>query len=181
MRSLRFALPLLLGPTLLLPAVGTAHAQQQPPLMTAPRPDDKATTDAVPSDQGISGAAPSDEMRAVAPPANRPLTTAEAQALIGKSARTKDGQTAGEIRDFVLAGPDGSIDRIVIASGGFLGIGASMVAVPASALRVGAAPRVAEPGQKPPMDVMLDLTAADVAQAPPFTYDASSRTLVGRR
>jgi len=175
MRSLRFAL------LALLLATGLAHAQQQPPLMTAPRPEDKPTTDAVPSREGVSGAAPSDEIRPVAPPANRPLTAAEAQALVGKTARTRDGQEAGEIRDFVLAGPDGSIDRIVIASGGFLGIGASMVAVPATALRVGAAPKVAEPGQKPPMDVMLDMTAADVAQAPPFTYDASSRTLVGRR
>ncbi|HEY0832461.1 MAG TPA: PRC-barrel domain-containing protein [Azospirillum sp.] len=176
MRALRLALP-----ALLLFAASVAHAQQPPPLMTAPRPDDKATTEPMTSDQGVSGAAPSDEMRPVAPASGRPLSAAEAQALVGKSVRTRDGQAAGAIRDFILGGPDGRIDRIVIASGGFLGIGSSMIAVPATALRVGAAPKVAEPGEKPPMDVMLDLTGADLAQAPAFTYDASSRTLVGRR
>jgi sporulation protein YlmC with PRC-barrel domain len=117
----------------------------------------------------------------VAPAQQRPFTAAEAQALIGKSVVTRDGESAGEIRDFVLAGPDGRIDSIVLAQGGFLGIGARVYAVPASALRVGAAQRIPERGQHRPMEVSIDLTAHDLAEAPDFAYGAETLSLVGRR
>ncbi|HYG85716.1 MAG TPA: PRC-barrel domain-containing protein [Azospirillum sp.] len=158
MRSLRLVLPVY---ALL---AGLAVAQQQP-LMPVPRPNDRAGT----------------EMQLVTPAARRALTAAEAQALIGRSVRTRDGQSAGEIRDFTLAGPDGRIDRIIMAVGGFLGIGTRIYSVPAATLRVGAASKVQEMGQPRPMDVTLDLTADDLEEAPEFAYEVDTHTLVGRR
>ena len=152
MRSLRLVLPVCA-----LLCAGSAAAQQ--PLTMLP-----------PDDRGLPR---------VAPAVQRPLTAAEAQALIGKSVHTRDGQPAGEIRDFTLAGPDGRIDRIVLAQGGFLGIGTSFYAVPASVLLVGVAQRVPAPGQHRPMEVSIDLTQADLG-AHRFAYGEEIRTLVGR-
>lgn len=156
MRSLRLVLPV---PLLL--AAGMVAAQQPQPLTMLP-----------PGDRG---------MPRVAPAVQRPLTAAEAQALIGKSVVTRDGEPAGEIRDFTLAGPDGRIDRIVLAQGGFLGIGTRIYAVPASALRIEAAQRIPEPGQHRPMEVSIDLTAGELSEAPEFAYDPETLSLVRRR
>jgi len=156
MRSLRLVLP-----AYALLAAGMVAAQQPQPLTMLP-----------PDDRGLPR---------VAPAVQRPLTAAEAQALIGKSVVTKDGQSAGEIRDFTLAGPDGRIDRIVLAQGGFLGIGTRIYAVPAAALRVGAAQRVPEPGQHRPMQVSIDLTGGELAGVPDFAYGDGMHSLVGRR
>lgn len=156
MRPLRLVLP-----AYALLAAGVVAAQQPQPLTMLP-----------PDDRGLPR---------VAPAVQRPLTAAEAQALIGKSVITKDGQPAGEIRDFTLAGPDGRIDRIVLAQGGFLGIGTRIYAVPAATLRVGAAQRVPEPGQHRPMQVSIDLTGRELAEVPDFAYGDGMHTLVGRR
>jgi len=156
MRSLRLVLPV---PALLV--AGVVAAQQPQPLTMLP-----------PDDRGLPR---------VAPAVQRSLTAAEAQALIGKSVVTRDGESAGEIRDFVLAGPDGRIDSIVLAQGGFLGIGARVYAVPASALRVGAAQRIPGPGQQRPMEVSIDLTARELADAPEFAYGAETLSLVRRK
>ncbi|WP_109121635.1 PRC-barrel domain-containing protein [Azospirillum sp. TSO22-1] len=161
MRSLRLVPP---APFLLMGALliaGLAAAQQPQPLTMLP-----------PDGRGLPR---------VAPAAQRPLTAAEAQSLIGKSVVTRDGEPAGEIRDFVLGGPDGRIDSIVLAQGGFLGIGTRVYAVPASALRVGAAQRVPERGQRHPMEVSIDLTARELADAPEFAYGAETLSLVRRR
>lgn len=159
MRVIRFVLP-----ACVVFAAGDIAAQQ---LMPAPaRPG--------------SGAGQPD-MQLLAPGLQRPLTAAEAQALIGGSAHTRDGIPAGEIRDFTLAGPDGRIDRIVLALGGFLGIGAKVYSVPAATLRLGASRTVPTTGQARPMDIILDLSGEDVEVAPDFTYGSGTHTLVGRR
>ncbi|WP_448191988.1 PRC-barrel domain-containing protein [Azospirillum sp. sgz301742] len=161
MRPLRLVLP-----AYALLAAGAAVAQQPQSQPLTMLPPDNRTAPGLPH---------------VAPSAQRPLTAAEAQALIGKSVHTRDGQSAGEIRDFTLAGPDGRIDRIVLTQGGFLGIGARVYAVPASALRVGAAQTVPAPGQARPMEVSIDLTGRDLDEAPDFDYAPDTHTLVGRR
>ncbi len=157
MRPLRLVMP-----AYALLAVGVAAAQQ--PLTMLP-PEGRAAP----------------EMPHVTPAVQRPLTAAEAQALIGKSMRTRDAHPAGEIRDFTLAGPDGRIDRIVLAQGGFLGIGTKIYAVPAPVLRIGAAQRIPEPGQYRPMDISIDLTERELSAAPDFAYAPDTHTLVGRR
>lgn len=158
MRPLRIVLP---AYALLAACAAAAQQPQSQPLTTLP-----------PDGRGLPR---------VAPAAQRPFTAAEAQALIGKSVVTRDGEPAGEIRDFVLAGPDGRIDSIVLAQGGILGIGARVYAVPAAALRVGAAQRIPERGQQRPMEVSIDLSARDLAEAPDFAYGAETLSLVGRR
>jgi len=155
MRLLRPALP-----AWVLLAAGIAAAQQPP---------------------GIIGFAPGAGMPPAAPIPKRSLTAAEAQALIGQSVRTRDGQSAGEIRDFVLGGPDGRIERIVLASGGFLGVGARVYSVPAGALRVEAAPKVPIFGEGRPMDVTLDMDAAELEDAPQFAYSPDTLSLVRRK
>ena len=160
MRSLRLVLP-----AYALLAAGAVAAQPQHqslPLTMLPPPDGRG-------------------LPRLAPAIQRPLTAAEAQALIGKSVRTRDGRSAGEIRDFTLAGPDGRIDRIVLTQGGFLGIGARVYAVPASALRVGAAQTIPAPGQPRSVEVSIDLTEHDLEAAPDFDYDPDVLSLVRNR
>jgi sporulation protein YlmC with PRC-barrel domain len=163
MRSLRLVLP-----AYALLAAGAVVAQQsqpQPQPLTMLPPDGRT--------------APG--MPRIAPGVQRAITAAEAQALIGKSVRTRDGKSAGEIHDFTLAGPDGRIDSIVLTQGGFLGIGARIYAVPASALRVGAAQTIPAPGQARPVEVSIDLTERDLDDAPAFDYAPDTLSLVRRR
>jgi len=170
---MRIAAALLLAPLVI---AGAASAQttnaptpaaDQAPLMTAPRPDDKATTDPTASQSGVSGAAPSDELQKAAPSvaATPPmLTAAEARTLIGKEVRTRDGQTGGAIRDFTLSGEDGPVERVVLESG------AKLVSVPADMLRVDAAGA----------NAVVDLPQTALSSAPEFTYKEGEKTLVGK-
>lgn len=148
-----------------------APAAEQAPLMTAPRPDDKATTDPTASQTGVSGSAPSDEMQKTAPSVAynpRGLTTAEARTLIGKEVRTRDGQTGGAIRDFTLSGTDETVDRVVVESG--QGSGAKLVSLPADMLRVDAGGGGA----------VVDVPQAALSSAPEYTYKDGEKTLVGK-
>lgn len=165
MRSLRLVLP-----AYALLAAGVVVAQQ-------PQPQSLPLTMLPPDGRGALGAG----MPRIAPGMQRPLTAAEAQALIGRSVRTRDGRSAGEIRDFTLGGPDGRIDSIVLTQGGFLGIGARIYSVPASALRIGAAQTIPAPGQARPMEITIDLTERDLDEAPDFDYAPDTLSLVGRR
>ncbi|MGQ9368441.1 PRC-barrel domain-containing protein [Azospirillum sp. A39] len=109
------------------------------------------------------------------------LSAAEATALIGRSVSTRDGRDAGAIRDFTLTGPSGVVDHAIIASGGVLGLGTTLVLVPADRLRVGAATAVPQPGEGAPMEVTIDLSAAELSEAPTFADDGTVRTLTGGR
>ncbi len=154
------------------PAAPPAAAQA--PLMTAPRPEDQPATEPTASPSGISGSAPSDELQRAAPPVEpgaRPLTAAAAQTLIGTEVRTRSGRPWGEIRDFTLTGPEGRIERVVLATAG--GTGERLVSVPASTLRLdGAGAERA--------GATLNLDDADLAKAPPFDYAAGAPTLRGK-
>lgn len=117
----------------------------------------------------------------VAPHGNRPLGTAEAQAMIGLAARTTDGKPAGTIRDFVLATPNGPVERVVLSSGGLFGLGASMVSVPVDRLTVDAPSQFRSPNTAPPTAVTLQLSADDLARAPAFSYGTEEATLTSRK
>lgn len=117
----------------------------------------------------------------VAPHENRPLGTSEAQALIGLAARTRDGKPAGTIRDFVLAAPNGPVERVVLSSGGLFGIGSTMVSVPVDRLTVDAPSQFRNPSTAPPTAVTLELSADDLANAPAFAYGRQEPTLSSRK
>lgn len=144
-----------------------APAAEQAPLMTAPRPDDKPTTEPTASPSGVSGAAPSDELQKAAPSvaATPPmLSAAEARTLIGKEVRTRDGQTGGAIRDFTLSGEDGPVERVVLESN------SKLVSLPADMLRVDAGGA----------NAVVDLPQDTLSSAPEFTYKEGEKTLVGK-
>lgn len=117
----------------------------------------------------------------VAPHELRPLGRAEAQAMIGLSARTTDGKSAGTIHDFVLATPNGPVERVVLSSGGLFGIGSTMVSVPVDRLTVDAASQFRSPSTAPPTAVTLQLSAEELAGAPGFAYTAHEATLSSRK
>lgn len=184
--------PLMLLPAALLLMSGTAMAQTAPapgatpdsaapdtmaqgtapPLMTAPRPDDRPATGEVTSPPGVSGEAPSREMQNQAPPvASSPagsppvaalpsaaLNPDQARSMVGMELRTRDGQPGGRILDFTLSQPGDRIDRIVVAPNDVLGLGEKLVSVPAGALTNG------------PDGPVLDMEQADLGRAPVFAY-----------
>lgn len=117
----------------------------------------------------------------VAPHELRPLGRAEAQAMVGLSARTTDGKPAGTIHDFVLATPNGPVERVVLSSGGLFGIGSTLVTVPVERLTVDAVSQFRSPTTAPPTAVTLQLSADELAQAPGFAYTANEATLSSRK
>ncbi|WP_142849810.1 PRC-barrel domain-containing protein [Telmatospirillum sp. J64-1] len=52
----------------------------------------------------------------------------DAQELIGREAVGSDGVQLGQVAD-VLVGPDGNVEAVLVDRGGFLGLGATQVAV----------------------------------------------------
>jgi PRC-barrel domain. len=162
------------------PAQGTSGASQAP-LMTAPRPDDKPTTDPTASQSGVSGNAPSDEMQRVAPPAAPSVAAVPgsldpdtARALIGKEVRTRDGQPVGAIKDFTLKDPNGEVDRIVLAPDEEVHAGKKLVSVPISMLRTDML------GPDKAGSPIIDLPAAELSRAPEFTYSGDVKTVGGK-
>lgn len=127
---------------------------------------------------GIRPARSDDSITRVIPTERRPLTVQEAKALIGQAARSRDGQTAGTVHDFALDGPEGRIERVILANGGFLGFGVTLTAVPVEALRVDA--HHALTGNDEGVGVTIDLDFADLKRAPKFTYGKGRPTLVER-
>ncbi|WP_448206143.1 PRC-barrel domain-containing protein [Azospirillum sp. sgz302134] len=159
---------------------GTSGASQ-PPLMTAPRPEDKATTEPTTSPSGVSGNAPSDEMQRPAPSvAAVPhlLTADEARTLVGREVRTRDGQPGGQIKDFTLGDADGQVNRIILAPNAEVGTDKKLLSVPLSMLRTDLAAGTSD-GSKPAA-VTLDVPSGDLARAPEYTYRDDEKTLVGK-
>jgi hypothetical protein len=123
-----------------------AHAQQTPvqptqPAPAAPHPGAKAE----PSPQ----AAPEPPKA----PAVRPSEAPAAQSLVGLNVFSADGTRVGEVRS-VATGPKGEIVALHIRTGGFLGFGGRIVAIPEG--------KFIRSGQS----VRLDLDADDVAGLP---------------
>lgn len=94
-----------------------------PPLMTAPRPDDRATTPAAPPALDPLSAQPS---QATLPP----VTVADARRLIGRTVITQDGKAQTVIRDITVQGD--TVTGLVLT-----GADGKTATVPPTALRVG--------------------------------------------
>ena len=77
--------------------------------------------------------------------------------ILGSDVRTKSGEKIGDIRDIVLDA-NGTIRLAIVSTGGFLGVGDRLHAVPWDALTLG-----------PKDDHILDIDRARLQAAPGFT------------
>ena len=77
--------------------------------------------------------------------------------IIGSDVRTKSGEKIGDIRDLVVDA-SGTIRLAIVSTGGFLGVGDRLHAVPWDALALG-----------PKDDHILDIDRARLQAAPGFT------------
>jgi sporulation protein YlmC with PRC-barrel domain len=84
--------------------------------------------------------------------------------IVGKAVFDANGQEVGTI-DEVLVGEDGT-EQAVISVGGFLGLGAKKISVPASDLQP------SEDGSA----LMISMTAEEIEAAPAFEAEAETET-----
>jgi sporulation protein YlmC with PRC-barrel domain len=77
--------------------------------------------------------------------------------IIGTEVRTKSGERVGEIRD-VIVDNSGNVRLAIVSTGGFLGLGDTLHAVPWDALALG-----------PKDDRILDIDKSRLKEAPHFT------------
>jgi hypothetical protein len=118
-----------------------ALAQQAP----APAPSEKPAT----APEGtVPG--PSPQRPRAAPPSETPA----GHDMVGLSVFASDGSRVGDVRA-VSVGPDGNVAALHVRTGGFLGFGARVVAIPEG--------RFARSGQ----GVRLTLSAEEVSNLPP--------------
>src|SRR4051794_28951818 len=101
--------------------------------------------------------------RAPAPPATAGEAVRAAD-MIGRSVQGSDGEPLGKVRDAVVDARTGKIQKLVIASGGFLGIGAKNVALDFDRVEV-----------RPEGGIVAkDVTRKDVGAMP--RYDVAAET-----
>lgn len=60
----------------------------------------------------------------------------KASGLIGKEVKNRQGDTLGQIKDVVIDLESGTVSYVVLSTGGFLGVGDKMVAVPPGAFEI---------------------------------------------
>ncbi|HEY1246592.1 MAG TPA: PRC-barrel domain-containing protein, partial [Hyphomicrobiaceae bacterium] len=108
----------------MLAGMPCAHAQQTPAQPTQPAP-------AVPPGPPGAKAEPGPQAAPEPPkaPAVRPSEAPAAQSLVGLNVFSADGTRVGEVRS-VATGPKGEIVALHIRTGGFLGFGGRIVAIP---------------------------------------------------
>ncbi len=103
---------------------------------------------------------------APAAPASAPMTPGERHdwershrlsKIIGTDVRTKSGEKIGEIKDLVIDNA-GNVKLAIVSTGGFVGVGDRLHAVPWDALALG-----------PKDDRILDIDKAHLKEAPGFT------------
>lgn len=94
------------------------------------------------------------------------LTRGSANELTGMNVHNRNGESIGEIKDFVIDAKSGQVVYAVVGSGGVLGIGETLHAVPVSALKY----ESIESGES----LTLDIDSARWAQAPRFKKDRLS-------
>jgi sporulation protein YlmC with PRC-barrel domain len=137
------------------------------------------TADSAPASSGVTNAATG----VTGVVANPPATAADLQnsqqssaqsvfaagQLIGKTVVDANGQTVGEVSNAVLTTDAHAVSQIVIASGGFLGIGAREVAVDAASVDASAASQGTVQ--------LRGLTEADLNAMAEFQADGSVRLL----
>jgi hypothetical protein len=72
---------------------------------------------------------PSPQKRPAVPPSQTPAGTPAGQDLVGLSVFSSDGTRVGDVRS-VTTGPSGNITALYVKTGGFLGFGGRIVAIP---------------------------------------------------
>ncbi len=127
------------------PAPAPEAMPNQPPADPMPQAQAPATPTPAPAETAATPPTPAPAETAATPPTPAPTDTATAPAedtktaasgepvsaddMIGREVEGSDGQPLGKISDVVVDSASGKIQRLVIASGGFLGLGAKNVAV----------------------------------------------------
>lgn len=94
--------------------------------------------------------------------------------ILGANAVSSDGETVGNVEDFLLD-EHHRVVGLVVSVGGFLGIGDRDIAIPLHAAAVVPAPAAQDRGildggilAEPVGDVVLDMSAAEIENAPQF-------------
>lgn len=88
--------------------------------------------------------------------------------LMGASAKSKDGQSLGEIEDLVVNPQNQKIKFAVLAKGGFLGLGEKMLPVPWEALSVHRSP---DQGLLDKPNLMVNIDQQKMKTAPTMQKD----------
>ena len=78
---------------------------------------------------GTAATSPTTTQSGAASSASGQQTLASAEKLLGKNVYGKDNEKIGEVEDIILDPASGQAKQLVLASGGFLGIGEKKVAV----------------------------------------------------
>jgi sporulation protein YlmC with PRC-barrel domain len=87
--------------------------------------------------------------------------------MIGRAVRGSDGEPLGRVSDIVIDSASGRIQRLVIASGGFLGIGAKSVALDFAQIEI-----------RPEGGIVANgVTQADVEKLPAYDVAHETKTL----
>ena len=172
------------------PTPPAATAMPSPTATPAPMPSAAATPA---PDQGAAPAATAN----VAPSAPEPSTPAttdmkapssgtavSADDMIGRSVQGSDGKPLGKVKDAIVDAQSGKIQKLVIASGGFLGIGAKNVAVDFDQVEIRPEGGMVAKGltqgdidKMPKYDVASDTKPLD--QPPPATTTTPGATTTG--
>ena len=132
-----------------------AHAQQSPPA-TEQTPGTRPEMRPAPNPNTTPGASDAQKPGTLQSQPGRTQAGAPSagkETLVGLAVFGSDGQKVGEVKD-VKAEPDGKVTEIHVRTGGFLGFGSKIVAIPAAKFN--------RSGQ----NVQLALTSADVVKMP---------------
>ena len=120
-------------------------------------------------DAGTGATAPQTTTPAPAPtiPAATAGEPVRAADMIGRSVQGSDGKSLGRVKDAVVDAQTGKIQKLVIASGGFLGLGAKNVALDFDRVEV-----------RPEGGIVAkDVTRKDVEAMPKYDVAAETRPL----
>jgi sporulation protein YlmC with PRC-barrel domain len=135
------------------------------PAPTTPAPADTAAT------PEPTTPAPADTAATPTPPAATETAASgepvSADDMMGREVQGSDGQPLGEISDVVVDSASGKIQRVIIASGGFLGLGAKNVAVAFEDIEIRPEGGIVAKG----------VTQADVESMPEFDVTAETAPL----
>lgn len=148
-----------------------ALAQNVPPGTTEPVPPVPGTTVPGQMDNNRDAMSPSQPMP---PPAATTQTTrpaidrTSAQNLVGRTVVGADGKDLGEVKDVILNARNGNAEKLVIASGGFLGIGEKNIAVDVDDAEMLTGNRQVQ---------VRNLTQAQVDQMAEYNYDKDTLSL----
>lgn len=140
-------------------------------LLVTLSPGASAQTQSQTSNQSIDDAQrlQQDQQRQMQQQQQQPLRKQSANDLTGMNLKNRNGDSLGRVKDFVIDSSSGQVAFAVIGSGGVLGIGETLHAVPVSALNYEAVS-----GDE---RLTLDIDSARWAQAPRFRKDRISSLL----